>query len=154
MNQQNAQPQVDGRDDESLTDDEVAFTHSVVQHAGTLLQTICYEASKLGGWHNDPVTGAPRTWDQNNDLFPTRIALIHSEVSEAMEGHRKDQMDDHLPHRKMAEVELADVIIRVADLAGAMGYDLGGAIVEKLTYNLQRADHKHAARNAAGGKKY
>jgi NTP pyrophosphatase (non-canonical NTP hydrolase) len=87
-------------------------------------------------------------------LVSQKLCLMHSEISEAMEGHRKGQMDDHLPHRPMIEVELADAVIRIADLAGAMGLDLGGAIAEKLAYNAQRADHKPEARAAAGGKTY
>ena len=63
-------------------------------------------------------------------------------------------MDDHLPHRLMIEVELADAVIRIADLAGALGIDLGGAVQEKLQYNAQRADHKPEARSARGGKAY
>jgi hypothetical protein len=63
-------------------------------------------------------------------------------------------MDDHLPHRPMVEVELADALIRIFDLAGGYGYDLGGAVAEKLTYNAQRADHKMSNRQATGGKKY
>lgn len=82
------------------------------------------------------------------------LALIHSEVSEALEGHRKGKMDDHLPHRKSIEVELADACIRIFDLAAGLGLDLGGAIVEKDLYNQQRADHKVEARLAEGGKKY
>jgi hypothetical protein len=80
--------------------------------------------------------------------------LIVSEVSEAMEGHRKNLMDDKLPHRPMVEVELADAVIRIFDLAGAKGYDVAGAIVEKLAYNAQRADHKPENRLAEGGKAY
>ena len=77
-----------------------------------------------------------------------------AEVAEAMEGHRKSLMDDKLPHRKMIEVELADVVIRVADLAGALGLDLGGAIAEKMSYNAVRLDHKPEAHLAPGGKAY
>ena len=51
--------------------------------------------------------------------------LIVSEVSECMEGERKNLMDTHLKHRKMAEVELADILIRVFDYAGAFGYGGG-----------------------------
>lgn len=52
------------------------------------------------------------------------LMLIVSEIAEAMEGERKDLMDDKLPHRKMAEVELADVLIRIFDFAGGFKYDL------------------------------
>lgn len=122
--------------------------------AGRILTRVCHDAAKVTGWHNDPKTGEPRSNEENNAMFPERIALCHSELSEALEGKRKGLMDDHLPHRPMAEVELADTVIRVFDLAGAMGYDLAGAIEEKLAYNLKRSDHTHAARNAPGGKKY
>lgn len=87
-------------------------------------------------------------------LVAQKLCLTHSEVSEAMEGHRKGLADDHLPHRPMIEVELADALIRICDLAGAMGLDLGGAVREKLEYNAKRADHKPDARSAAGGKAY
>lgn len=82
------------------------------------------------------------------------LCLIHSEISECMEGERKDLQDDKLPHRRMAEVELADALIRIFDYAGAHGYDLEGAYQEKRAYNKQRADHKHEARQAAQGKKW
>ena len=82
------------------------------------------------------------------------ICLMHSELSEAMEGERKDLMDDHLPDRKMVEVELADTIIRILDYAGAYGMDIEGALHEKLVYNKTRADHSHEARNKQGGKKF
>jgi NTP pyrophosphatase (non-canonical NTP hydrolase) len=82
------------------------------------------------------------------------LCLIHSEISEAMEGERKDLMDDKLPHRKMAEVELVDALIRIFDYAGAFGYDLEGAYQEKMAFNAQRADHKHEARAAANGKRW
>lgn len=55
------------------------------------------------------------------------LMLTVSELSEAMEGHRKGLMDDHLPHRKMIEVELADAMIRILDLAGGLNLDLGGS---------------------------
>lgn len=82
------------------------------------------------------------------------IALMHSELSECLEGERKNLMDDHLPHRKMAEVELADTIIRILDYAEGFGYNVGGAIIQKLMYNRKREDHKHEAREKADGKKF
>ena len=82
------------------------------------------------------------------------LMLIVSEIAEAMEGVRKDLMDDKLPHRKMAEVELADALIRIFDYAGAYDYDIEGAYQEKRAYNAVREDHKHEARAEAGGKKW
>jgi len=80
------------------------------------------------------------------------LCLIHSEISEAMEGERKNLQDDKLPHRLMAEVELADALIRIFDYARAFGYDLEGAYQEKRACNKQREDHKIEARMRAGGK--
>lgn len=82
------------------------------------------------------------------------LCLIHSEISEAMEGERKNLMDDKLPHRRMAEVELADALIRIFDYAAGFGYDLDGAYREKMAFNAVRADHSHAARQSANGKKW
>lgn len=87
-------------------------------------------------------------------LVAEKLALIHSEVSEAMEGARKNLMDDKLPHRKMIEVELADTMIRILDLSGALQLDLAGAIQEKLAFNAVREDHKVENRKAEGGKSY
>ena len=101
------------------------------------------------GWYTDPKTMLPK-----NVNIPEKIALCHSELSEALEGLRKNLMDDHLPHRKMVEVELADTVIRIFDLAGFMKLDLGGAIIEKLEYNTRRADHKLENRAIEGGKEF
>lgn len=82
------------------------------------------------------------------------LMLIVSEVAEAMEGERKGLMDDKLPHRLMAEVELADALIRIFDYAGAHGYDMEGALREKMAYNSIREDHTYEHRAGAGGKKF
>lgn len=100
-------------------------------------------------WWQDPKTG--ETINRNRGEL---LMLVVSEIAEAMEGERKDLMDDKLPHRKMAEVELADALIRIFDYAAGFGYDLGGALVEKQRYNANRKDHTHAARLEAGGKKF
>lgn len=103
-----------------------------------------YETNVEKGW-----------WERGaSDLYviSTKLALAHSELSEALEGFRKDLMDTHLPHRKMAEVELADTIIRILDLAASQNFDLDGAIAEKRIYNSQREDHKKEVRAAKFGK--
>ncbi len=113
------------------------------------LVEICYKASFDAGWHTDLATGQLK--DRNRAEM---LMLMVSEISEAMEGERKNLMDTHLPDRPMAEVELADAIIRICDYAGRWGYDLGGAVIEKLAYNAQRADHKIKNRIKKGGKKF
>lgn len=118
-----------------------------IAEAGNLLRDACHNAAFAAGWWLKVDPRAPH-------VVPAKLCLIHSEISEAMEGDRKGLMDDHLPHRPMIEVELADAVIRIADLAGALNLDLGGAIAEKMAYNARRADHKPAARAAAGGKAY
>lgn len=134
--------------------------HTEIIEAGTRLQHECHRASKTAGWWTDLKTGIDLTEtikEQNilaGALVAQKLMLIVSEVSEAMEGHRKGLKDDKLPHRPMVEVELADAIIRICDLAGAMGLDLGGAIAEKMAYNRSRADHKPENRVANGGKAY
>ena len=123
-----------------------------VRAAGSVLQRICHNASAKAGWWIDAKTG--KSFTENPMCFAQKLMLAVSELSEAMEGDRKALMDDHLPHRSMREVELADAVIRIFDLAGAYGMDIGSAIAEKLAYNAKRPDHKLEARAAAGGKAY
>ena len=108
----------------------------------------CHGRSVRAGWYNDLKTGDPLTRNVGEML-----ALVHSEVSEALEGHRKNLNDSHLPARKAIEVELADAVIRIFDLAGYLNLDLGGAYAEKLIYNARRADHKPEVR-LHGGKAF
>jgi len=123
----------------------------LMKDSGNYLVEHCHGRSKAAGWWNDLETGEPL---DAKALTPEKLCLVHSEISEAMEGHRKGLQDDKLPHRPMVEVELADAVIRIADLAGALGLDLGGAIAEKMEFNASRADHKIENRKAAGGKRY
>lgn len=81
------------------------------------------------------------------------ISMIHSDVSKALEGVRKNSMHSLFPHRRTVEVELAAALIRICDLCGHLKLDLGGAYADKLRYNETRADHKREAR-ADGGKAF
>lgn len=121
----------------------------VIRHAANNLTDICHGVAVRSGWWHDINTDKPL--DRNVGEL---LCLVHSEISEAMEGHRKNLQDDKLPHRKMFEVELADAIIRICDIAGAHGLDLGAAIYEKLMFNANRDDHKVESRRGEHGKKY
>lgn len=70
------------------------------------------------------------------------VALCHSELSEFLENFRKrgrdSQPDDHCPDFTNQEIELADTIIRIMDLAHAMDMRLGAAIVAKVAFNETR----------------
>ena len=119
--------------------------------ATRLLQNACHSRAFNAGW-----------WDEYTDLGSekqrmwwtgSKLMLCVTELAEAMEGMRKDKQDDHLPHRSMLEVELADAAIRIFDLAGGLGLDLGAAISEKLEYNASRLDHQRSERLKEGGKK-
>ena len=168
------------------------------------INEFCARVHKLNAkWWQDLHTGKP-IQRSNYEL----LALVISELAECLEGERKGLMDDHLPHRRMAEVEMADAYIRLADYTAGFGYnlsledpvvkhpeggkgdalffimeeicpiyahpeyhlaeafamiegycdkygyDLFGAIEEKLAYNAVRKDHTHEARKAAGGKAF
>ena len=123
-----------------------------IKSAGETLQHWCHEASYQAGWWHNLDTG---NHSRENPLtFSNKLCLIHSEISEAMEADRKGLMDDKLPNRDGREVELADAVIRIFDLAGAYNMDLGSAIAEKMKYNTERQDHKIETRQSNGGKSY
>ena len=68
------------------------------------------------------------------------LQLVNTEISEATEGERKNLMDDHLPHRKMGEVELADALIRLLDLGGRYEWGYLGGLYE-IDDTLQFDNH-------------
>lgn len=89
----------------------------------------------------DPVTGEPPLWYIRLKKAE-KIALMHSELSEGLEGVRKDLMDSHCPEYTSEEVELADALIRILDHAGKYKLRLGEAVLAKLDYNRSRP-YKH-----------
>ena len=126
----------------------------------TDLQKDIHDSNAVAGWWTDLDTGinlvneARKGTRLGKAIVAEKLCLIHSEVSEAMEASRKNLMDDKLTHRKGVEVELADAVIRILDLCGALELDIDGAINEKRTYNSKREDHKIENRLKANGKAY
>ena len=125
----------------------------------TLQQKIHQDNVKAGWWTDletkqDLAKEALKNTRLGKALVAEKLCLVHSEISESMEATRKGLMDDKLPHRQGIEVELADAVIRILDLCGALELDLANAIAEKLSYNSSRNDHKIENRLAAGGKAY
>jgi NTP pyrophosphatase (non-canonical NTP hydrolase) len=126
-----------------LTPTECVVINNIVE--------VIHKDNKKAGWWTAPDGSSLK---ETPHIVPLKLALVHSEISEALEAHRKNLKDDKLPHRSGLEVELADACIRIFDLAGAYGLDLGGAIDEKLQFNKHRQDHSKQARSSTNGKAY
>lgn len=76
------------------------------------------------------------------------LALIHSEVSEALENQRLGGVpDDKIPEFSGVEAELADVVIRIMDTAACNGLRVAEAIIAKMEMNRGR-EHKHGGKLA------
>jgi NTP pyrophosphatase (non-canonical NTP hydrolase) len=80
-------------------------------------------------------------WDSSRN-YGEMIALMHSELSELLEAFRHDKLNapsDHCPHELTCqEEEMADLAIRLFDLAEHEGIDLGRCIVVKSDFNETR----------------
>lgn len=93
------------------------------------INELCKEAHK---------TAIQKGWYDEQRETGTILALIHSEVSEALEADRKGEMQQF-------QEELADICIRVFDLAGSRGFDLESIIMAKMAYNKTRP-YKHGGK--------
>jgi NTP pyrophosphatase (non-canonical NTP hydrolase) len=72
-----------------------------------------------------------------------KIALMHSELSEALEYLRKDDgPSDHIPDFKGSEEELADCIIRIMHFAHVKKLRVAEALIAKKEFNKTRP-YKH-----------
>lgn len=78
-------------------------------------------------------------WEKDRNNYEL-IALMHSELSEAVEAYRKGD-EGHVVE------ELADVLIRVFDLCAVRGYDLEKAVLTKMAFNKTRP-YRHGGKLA------
>lgn len=89
--------------------------------------------NRANGWK----VCTPEDWHDTYKI-PGVLALIHSEVSEALEAFRDGDQEN------FAE-ELADVVIRVLDCAAGLGIDMDQQMAAKLEKNRQRG-YKHGGK--------
>jgi hypothetical protein len=102
---------------------------------------MCHETAVNAGWYTDPQTGLPK--ERN---FGEVTALMHSELSEALEANRKQLMDDKLINRPGEEVEWADTFIRMSDTNKAQGGKMAACLmqVNELLQNFKLEDIHYA----------
>lgn len=97
-------------------------------------QTRAHANARAKGWHDTPREDG------------TMIALMHSELSEALEAMRRgNPASKKIPAFSHVEEELADVVIRIMDFAGLHGLDIGGAIEAKMAMNEGRS-YRHGGK--------
>lgn len=115
---------------------QAEFTETLDALETRILATIEHLQSLIHSWNR--VQGF---WESQPN-FGEKIALVHSELSEALEGNRLSAESDKLPGFRSEEEELADALIRILDMAGGFNFALGSAFVAKLRVNLKRP-YKH-----------
>lgn len=107
-----------------------------------LIQKDVHELAVANGW-----------WPEDTDLriVPEKLALIHSEISEALEEYRNGKMDSYYngdsDKPEGFGIELADAIIRIFDLAEFLGIDMEDLVIQKHQYNRTRS-YRHGGKLA------
>lgn len=124
--------------------------------AWNAFQNAAHSMSRLKGWwdEEDALVSFMGTTELGKKILASvmphldgaKIAMVQTEISEAVEGIRNDAMSDKIPGFKAVEEELADALIRIGDLAGRRGWRVGDAVVAKYEYNRGRP-HRHGGKS-------
>lgn len=102
----------------------------IIDRAIDILIRESHNTAKEKGW-----------WDESRS-FGELIALMHSELSEALEVYRKEgdeKVAEIYPgYIEGVPIEIADLLIRVFDMCGKYNIDLAKALIIKMEYNKTR----------------
>ena len=94
-------------------------------------------------------TARDHGWHEKERNIGELVALMHSELSEALEEHRNGRMLVYYVNGKPEGfgIELADCVIRIADTCGLLGIDLDDCIAKKMAFNDTR-EYRHGGKIA------